>query len=146
VALVVTDLGEPAVEVLIHRSYNPSHLERVIKKYKDIIGELDAGAWLQAGHVMYIHKGSVGLARKEYPGVYTVHWFFKVGGREAINLAKGMLKRLFKDTDAKTVRGLTKADLKPARWCARQVGMKSYGVLNVNDVDYELFILRKDEM
>lgn len=95
---------------------------------------------------MYVQDESVGLARKEYPGVYTVHWFYTVKGRAAINMAKEMLRKLFEETDAVTVRGLTKADLKPARWCARQVGMKSHGVLSVNNEEYELFIIKKDEM
>jgi hypothetical protein len=103
--------------------------------------------WLEdTRNVMLVKGENVGLATHEYPGVYTVHWFFTERGRGAINLAKEMLDELFKTTDAQTIRGLTPVDLKAARWLAKQVGLKSHGVMEFADgKECEVMFITKEE-
>jgi hypothetical protein len=95
---------------------------------------------------MFVEGDSVGLATYEYPGLYSVHWYFKVRGKDAINLGKRMIAHLFNHSDAKAIRGLIKTRLKAARWAARQVHFTSVGVVTYPDGDEnELFCMTKDE-
>lgn len=96
-------------------------------------------------HLMLVEGKDVGLATFEYPGVYTIHWFFEARGRKAINQARAMLGYLFKNTDAKAVRGLVDVDLRASAWAARQVGCKSLGKITSPTGEYELFCMTKDD-
>lgn len=107
----------------------------------------DFKTWFnRPGNVMFSSGENVGLATYEYPGVYSLHWYFTVRGRDAINLGKAMIVKLFKDYGAETVRGFVREDLKASRWAARQLGLKSYGVITFADNEpNELFIATKDD-
>lgn len=96
-------------------------------------------------HVMLSEGDSVGLGTLEYPGLYNVHWFYTVRGRKALNLARDMIKYLFEHKDAQAVRGMIRTDLKPSIWAARQVGLKSHGVLETPTGSYELFCMTKND-
>ena len=98
-------------------------------------------------NLMFADGENVGLATMEYPGFYTVHWYYKVRGREAIELGKAMLRNLFENYGAETVRGIIRTDLKASRWAARQVGYKSTGIFNFPDgTENEIFILTKNDL
>jgi len=129
------------------RSFDVETFKTAVEPYPQIFPTpFDFEGWLKHPlNVMYDADGSVGLGVYEYPGVYTAHWFFKVRGREALNLAREMLDALFTDHKAVVVRGLTKVNLKPARWAAKQLGFKSYGILEFSDGEYELMCLTKDD-
>lgn len=129
----------------IERSYDAD----TAREYAGVIPRnlnMDWDAWL-ADHknVMITDDKNVGLATYNYPGVYTVHWFFTVRGREALDLAIKMLDYFFKNYDVKTVMGITHEDIRGARWLARQVGLKSYGMIECLDGPNELFCMTKDE-
>lgn len=107
---------------------------------------MDWQAWLDNHrNVMLVEGENIGMGTYEYPGLYNVHWFYTVRGREALNLAKEMLDHLFTNYDVQAVRGLTPVEVKGARWLARQVGLTSYGILEFPDGPYELFCMTKDE-
>lgn len=130
------------------RSFDPKVFEEAVKPYPNVFKteNFDFKGWLEdLNNIMYEEDGSVGLCCWEYPGVYTVHWFYKVRGKEALNLARKMIKDLFEDKNVKTLRGLTEVSLKPARWAARQLGFKSYGVETFPQGDYEILILTKKD-
>lgn len=97
--------------------------------------------WSDPRHMMFVESGNVGLATFEYPGLYNVHWYFKDRGRKAIDTAKRMIENLFVNYDAKAVRGVIRTDLKASRWACRQVGLKSYGIIDGN----ELFHVTKED-
>jgi hypothetical protein len=102
--------------------------------------------WLDNdSNYMLTSDDDVGLATYEYPGVYTVHWFYISRGRKAINLAREMIGWMFENTDCQTIRGLTPVDNKAARWLAKQVGLRPYGILSFSNGDCELLIMTKDE-
>lgn len=133
---------------MIKRSFDPLVFRNVTADYRDMVSEdFDFESWLNDGNnVMLLSADNVGLATFEYPGVYSVHWYFKSArGRKALQLAKDMLTWLFSHTDAKAIRGLTKVNLKAARWASRQVGMISYGVIECKSGPHELFCMTKDE-
>lgn len=96
-------------------------------------------------NLMFTEGRNVGLATYDGPGHYTVHWYFEVRGRKAIDLARRMIKNLFDNYGALTVRGLIRKDLKASRWACRQVGLKSYGMITFPDgEENELFVTDKD--
>lgn len=133
---------------MITRSFNLDKLLTAVGPYPELNpDDFDWAGWLDyKANYMYVDGDDVGLATHEYPGLYTVHWFFTNSrGRKALDLAKEMLHRLFEDADAKAVRGLTKATLRAARWASRQVGFKSYGLIETKDGEHELFYMTKDE-
>jgi hypothetical protein len=122
-------------------------LQKAFDRNRNIVGDLSAEQWLSVPENIMYHEGdSVGLFTYEYPGVYSGHWFFSDHrGREALNLAKKFLGKLFSETPAQAIRGLTDANLRQARWAARQIGMTSYGMITINDKEYELFCMTKKE-
>lgn len=130
------------------RSFNPEDFRKAAEPYPEILSpSFDFESWVgNTNNVMYVEEdGSVGLCTYEYPGLFTVHWYFKAKGREALNLAVRMLDDLFTNYGAKAVRGLTKVQLKAAKWAARKIGMKSYGVVKFPTGEYELLYMTKDE-
>lgn len=132
----------------IHRSVDPERFKEINRMYPEAFPEsFDVNDWLDPlnGNIMLVDGDNIGLATKEYPGVYTVHWFYKVRGREAIRLARKMLDHMFTKYGALAVRGVTKTDMKAARWASRQVGMRSYGFVQFKDGEHELFCMTKEE-
>lgn len=97
-------------------------------------------------NLMFVDGEDVALCTFEYPGFYNVHWFYTSRGRAAINQGKAMIGHLFDDHGAQAARGMIRVDLKASRWAARQVGMKSYGLMTYPDGEVnELFIMTKQD-
>jgi hypothetical protein len=131
---------------MIERSFDITKMQEAFKLTPGRNEGIDCQAWLDSpGNIMWVEGDNVGLATFEYPGVYNAHWFFNVRGRQALALAKAMLDHHFKETDARTIRGLTPVEYKGARWLARQIGMKSYGELEFPDGPYEMFFLTRED-
>lgn len=98
-------------------------------------------------NLMFADGENVGLATYEYPGCYTLHWYFEVRGREALNLGAAMIKNLFDNYGAKIVRGIVRVDLKASRWAARQIGWKSHGIVRFSDgTDNEVFTMTQEDL
>lgn len=132
----------------MHRSYSSSAIRTAVEPYPTImVPGFDFDKWVtNTRNILYEEDGSVGLATFEYPGVYNVHWFFKVRGGEAVKLARRMLSDLYENHGAKTVRGITRADLRHVTLLVRRVGLKSHGVLRFEDgIDYEMFFLTEED-
>lgn len=97
-------------------------------------------------NLMFADGENVGLATYDSPGQYTTHWFYKVRGREAINLGKAMCKNLFDNYGAEVLRAFVREDFKASRWGCRQLGFKSYGLITFPDGEVnELFIAPKKD-
>lgn len=81
------------------------------------------------------------------PKIYTGHWFFRVRGRAALDVADKMLRQFWSETEADYLRGITRVDLQGARWAARKIGMKSQGVIpDLEDGhNYEYFLMTRQE-
>jgi len=133
---------------VIERSFDPSVMRGAFELSPEKMpADFNYAEWLEdRRNIMLTEGDNVGLATHEYPGVYTVHWFFTTRGRGAINLARDMLNEVFKNTDAKTIRGLTPVNLKAARWLAKQVGLTSHGVMQFADgKECEVMFITKEE-
>lgn len=78
--------------------------------------------------------------------VYSGHYIFKSRGRKAIEAARLFLDEIFNSCyNINIVMGLTPVEYKAARWLTRQIGFTSYGIEELHNKDYELFILTKKE-
>jgi hypothetical protein len=131
---------------VIERSFDPDLMRRALTLYSKPSHGIDCDAWVKDQRYYLLHDGEdVGLGTFEYPGVYTVHWFFHSRGKAAIKQARAMLDWMFANTDCKAVRGLTPQDFKAARWLAKQVGLKSYGFMEDTNGVHELMIITKEE-
>lgn len=132
----------------MHRSFDPNDLREATQGYEEFVPPSIIDSWVgNTKNYLFVEDGSVGLGTYEYPGLYTVHWFFRHAhrGRKAISLARKMLDALFQQSDAQAVRGLTRANLKGARWASRQVGLKSLGVVDCVTGPCEIFFISKDD-
>lgn len=131
----------------MERSYDAELMFEATKEVNFVERHLIDG-WLEdTRNFMYAKGKSVGLATYEYPGMYNIHWFFSEAdrGRKALTLARQMIDALFKDSDAKAVRGITKVELKAARWACRQIGLVSYGIMDFPAGPCELFCITKEQ-
>lgn len=127
------------------RSFSPDDLRDAISLYPQA-KELDCDKWVgDTNNIMLRSGDSTGIFAYEYPGLYTGHYFFRVRGREAINLAKEMLDEMFNKYDAKAIRGLTKTNNKPALWITRQLGFKSCGLVITENGEHEMFVLTRNK-
>lgn len=128
------------------RSFSADDLKDAITLYPELNGNLDCGEWVKNTNNIMLRDGdSTGIFAYEYPGLYTGHYFFRVKGREAIKLAERMLDEMFSNYGAKTIRGMTKTDNRPALWITRQLGFKSYGRVETKNGEHELFILNEED-
>lgn len=130
------------------RSFDPKIFTEAFINPEDHQG-VDAKSWLsdERNYMFVAEDGSVGLLSHNYPGVGTVHWFFKEGtrGRKAIELARAMLGYAF-DHGLVVARGITEKHLRAARWGARQVGMVSQGFVDwPGKGECELFTMTKEQ-
>lgn len=132
---------------MIELNRNFDTLIKATDQCRDIMSGSDCFRVLEKPqNLMFTEGDNVGLAIYDYDKVYTVHWYFKVRGKEAISLAQDMIGNLFENYGAEVVRGLIKTRLKAARWACRKVGLKSYGFLTFLDNDEnEIFFLTKTE-
>jgi RimJ/RimL family protein N-acetyltransferase len=130
---------------MITRSFDPILMQSAVKLANNPNNtDIDYEEWLANTRNMMFHEdGNIGIATYEYPGVYTLHWFFLARGREAIDLAKRMLDKFFSETDCQTIRGLTPVDNKAARFLARKIGLTSYGVFEFLNGPCELFCMTR---
>lgn len=131
------------------RSFDPILMEDATTLYNGWNREgFDYTAWLgNRANLMFLDEehGNVGLLTQEYPGVFTGHYFFRVGGRPAINFANECIKEVFTEYGARILRGLTRPENKPALWMNRKLGMTSYGIIETKDGPHELFCLTKND-
>lgn len=128
------------------RSFSVNDLRDAISLYPELNDRLDCEEWLSDRNNIMLREGdSTGIFAYEYPGLYTGHYFFRVKGRAAIDLANRMLTEAFDNYGAKAIRGMTKTDNRPALWITRQLGFKSYGQIMTEDGEHELFILHKED-
>jgi hypothetical protein len=128
----------------VDRSFDASILKEAAEEFNG--PSFNYQGWVDnENNVMWLDGDDVGIATFEYPGVYTVHWFFVSRGRKALTVAKAMIAKMFDDHEAQVLRGLTPVDLKAARWLAKKVGLTSYGVLEFPNGPHEIMMITKQD-
>jgi hypothetical protein len=132
----------------MHRSFDPEIMKKAVEDYPELVSEdYDFAQWLDNhNNVMLVEGDSVGLACYEYPGLYTGHYFFKVGGRKALNLARQMMNWMIENEGAVAFTGTTPVGNKAARWFNRHLGFISQGIVERVNGPYELFTITAKEL
>lgn len=110
---------------------------------------LDPIPWLEnLNNICLKEYDNLSLFEFESPGVYSGHYFFNSArGRSAKDLAEKMLEEMFSGiyADVRIIKGLTPTRKAGARWMNKQLGFKSYGVIETCVEPCELVILTKEE-
>lgn len=129
---------------MIERSYDPDILTVACSPYDYHFGP-DNATWL-ANHdnLMYVEGENVGLATFDYPGMYTLHWFYKSRGKEALKVCKRMIEKLIAEQDVKVLRGVIHMDNKPSRFLAKRMGFQRVSIEEFLDGPNELIYMTKE--
>jgi len=132
---------------MVQRCSDYEYIREKLYPYEDLIGKgFDLEEWLEDDENICLREGDdLGVFQYEYPGVFTGHYFFESRGRTALTHAQSILKELFVNYGARTVRGLTPTGHVAAKWMNRQLGFKPYGEMEMEEGDYELYCLTLDE-
>lgn len=127
------------------RSYDPEVLTAACEPY-DYHFAPDNATWL-ANHnnLMYVLGDDVGLGTYDFPGMYTLHWFYKSRGKAALNTCKRMIEKLIAEQDVKVLRGVIHMDNKPSRFLARRMGFKRISIEEFLDGPNELIYMTKED-
>lgn len=126
--------------MIVRQSFDPEVLKAARGEYI-----FEDEKWLATpGNIMAVYGEDVGLATFDYQGLYTIHWFFKSRGKEALIAGKALLQFLFDNTDAVALRGLTAIDNRPARRLAKYFGFETISIEEFWDGPHEVMILYKD--
>jgi hypothetical protein len=129
------------------RTFDPNILRKAAEPYPEILEpEFDFEGWVaNTQNIVLVEDEDVGFFTYEYAGVFTPHYFLKSRGKAAIDVTLRAFKKMFEEYGCKTLRGITKTELKAARWMARQYGFKSYGFIECLGGEHEMLIMTKEE-
>lgn len=119
-------------------------LEQLLSPYLPIYG-FSVEEFFDGGGVALIHDKDVALFEHDSDKVYSGHYFFKSRGNKALSVAGDFLRFFYEKLDPKIIKGLVPLEHLGARWMTRQLGFKSYGVVQTVIGPCELFILTKKD-
>lgn len=132
------------------RTWDALKIEPAITHFLGPDSTVDPIEWLSQPEniVLENDRGDLALFEYSFPikKVYSGHYYFQSRGRMAIQVARGFLDELFNSCyNINVLMGFVPNDRKDARWLTKKVGFTSYGVEDINDKQYELFIITKKE-
>lgn len=129
------------------RSFDPEVIKEAMEPYPEM-NDLNAD-WAEfledTNNIMFVEGDSVGVLTYNYPGCYTGHYFFKVGGKEAFDLCRRMVREAIEKHGAQLFRGLTPVDNRKALIFNRRLGMTSYGLVELSRGPHELFCMTAED-
>lgn len=113
-------------------------------------GQIDPIEWLAnpTNIVLENEEGDLALFEYGLPNrkIYSGHYIFRSRGRQAISRARDFLDEIFNSCyNIPIMIGLVPVEHKAARWLTRRVGFTSYGIEEIHNKEYELFILTQKE-
>lgn len=128
---------------MITRTYNISDIPYLREEFPGV----DTEEWVSNKDNIALTDGSgnYSMFEKGSDGVYTGHYFFESRGRQALRVAREMLDFAFNECGLNIIRGITPLTHLGARWLSRQLGFKSYGIIQPGNGPCELFILVKEQ-
>lgn len=132
---------------MISRTYDLAVVKRATDPYRNEMLGFFPEDWLgiKENIALSDEEGNVCLFEYGAKGLYTGHYFLIVRGKQAVKAAKEMLKAAFSLDEIEVIRGLSPLEKLGARWMNRQLGFKSYGVIQTESGPCELVILTKNE-
>lgn len=112
--------------------------------------DVDAIEWLSnpVNIALENDKGDLALFEHSFKDkpIYSGHYCFQSRGKIAVQVAKDFLDELFNSCyNISVIMGLVPIKHKAARWMSRHIGFVSYGLEEIHNKEYELFILTKKE-
>lgn len=130
----------------MERSYDLALFRKVEDEYPEWFEGFDDEEWISNPlNVMLVKDGSVGQAEFNYPGVYTMHYYFdNLHGKAARDLAREMIHEMFSNYEARILRGITPVENRPALLMARMVGCQPIGFVTRGDEKFEVFFITED--
>lgn len=135
---------------MIKRTFDANLVAKAIKLFLETEDIVDPIEWISKSEniVLVNDDGDMAIFEYSFPihKVYAGHYYFQSRGRNAIKAARGFLDELFNTCyNINVVMGLVPEDRKDAKWMTRKIGFTSYGTEEIDDKQYELFILTKKE-
>ena len=132
---------------MIHQTKDVDIVTKATEQYRHEMHGFYPELWLGVDANIALTDGrNVALFEYELPGVYSGHYFFLDRGREALDVAKGMLKIIFSPTyPVQIIKGYTPLENKGALWMSRKLGFVGHGEIFTTAGPCELFILSKKE-
>jgi hypothetical protein len=132
------------------RTFDAIKIETAINHFLGPANKVDPIEWLSYPENIVLENevGDLALFEYSFPikKVYSGHYYFQSRGRAAITAGRGFLDELFNSCyNINIVMGLSPMEHKGARWISKQLGFTSYGTEELNDKQYELFIITKKE-
>ena len=133
---------------MITRTYNPEDVLQATEQYKHKLEDFDVDSWL-ANHdniALINEHNDVSLLLRIMPAVVIGHYFYHSRGKDAVRTAKAMREEIFSgDYNVEVIEGLSPLENLGARWLNKQLGFKSYGVVDTTSGPCEVVMLTKDE-
>lgn len=131
------------------RTTDPDLVAPAIEFYnKNMKVKVDPTVWISdpTNIVLTNDSGDLAIFEIGVKNIYTGHYFFKSRGRAAMNAGRDFLDELFNTCyNIPILMGLVPLDNLGARWLSRQLGFTSYGAMQFQDKNYEMFIITKKE-
>ncbi len=130
------------------RTYDVNLIAPAIEFFLKSDTQVDPVDWIANPDniVLQNDSGDIALFEKGVKDTYSGHYFFKSRGRSAIRAGQEFLDELFNTCyNINILMGLTPLTNLPARWMSRQLGFKSYGIIQSERKPYEMFIITKKE-
>lgn len=91
---------------------------------------------------LFSHGGGAIFAWRG-PGIFEGHCFFRVRGREALDIGASIIEALFRDHGATMIWGPVPLSNRPARWYSRKLGFRSLGRTDTPEGPRELFVMER---
>lgn len=126
------------------------HDPKVLNSFRDLLPQIvegfDPEKILSNPSTIFLTEGEDAALFEADGNIYSGHYLFrKARGRSAIELGKRFLSQMFNDYGAEVIKGVTPSSAKAAKWMNRQLSFTSYGTLNHQLGEFELFILHKKD-
>lgn len=129
---------------LRRKELNEEVIQSLMQKYLPLPG-FELHSFTDGPNICLRDKNDLAFFENESKGVWSGHYFFESRGKTALTLAKSFLKEFCQEIQPNIIKGLTPLEKLGARWMSRQLGFKSYGVVQTIVGPCELFILTKED-
>lgn len=130
------------------RTFDANLVSQAVAFFRKTELDFDPVDWISnhANFAFINEAGDMALFEHELPHVVTGHYYFRSRGKTALKAAREFLDEIFDSRyNIQVIRGLTPLTHLGARWMNRQLGLKSYGVVQTTIGPHEIFILTKKE-
>lgn len=130
------------------RTYDASLIAPAIELFLGTNNNVDPIEWLaDPEHIALVNdKNDLALFEPGIKHVYSGHYYFQSRGRGAIDSGTKFLDELFNSCyNISILTGFVPINYLAAKWLSRRLGFTAYDIVDINDQQYQLFILTKEE-